>query len=117
MLKCTGWDFKRIEMLFLGMEEESKTVDSSIEPGEEVYDDDGQLLGVVSGITDDGFETEMMDDGTGSSEEIPGQEFGEGYLMWRCTECGEMDEIEDGMPESCPSCGAEKEALTEVRED
>jgi rubrerythrin len=60
---------------------------------------------------------EMVDERTSGTEEIPGQEFGEGYLMWRCTVCGEMDEIEDGMPEVCPSCGAEKEALTEVRED
>jgi rubredoxin len=99
------------------MAKNPEPVDTSVEPGEQVYDEDGHLLGVVSGITDDGFEAEALDDGTGSSEEIPGQEFGEGYLMWRCTECGEMDEIEDGLPGSCPSCGAEKEAITEVRED
>ncbi|MFW5919329.1 MAG: DUF7130 family rubredoxin-like protein, partial [Halanaeroarchaeum sp.] len=50
-------------------------------------------------------------------EEIPGQEFGEGYLMWRCDECGEMDDLEDGMPETCPACGAPREAIEKVLED
>jgi hypothetical protein len=25
--------------------------------------------------------------------------------------CGEMDETEDGLPETCPNCGVEKEEL------
>lgn len=99
------------------MENDSKLVDTSVQPGEEVYDEDGNLLGVVNGVSDDGFELETVAENVSDTEEIPGQEFGEGYLMWRCTVCGEMDEIEDGMPESCPSCGTEKEALTQVVED
>jgi len=89
-----------------------------IEPGESVYDDSGSLLGRVSAITDEGFEVEPADRNEGEEEEeIPGKEFGEGYLMWRCTECGEMGELEDGMPDSCPNCGAPEEALTAARED
>jgi len=91
--------------------------DVSIEPGEEVYDESGRLLGFVSGFTEGGFETETIGAATDHGEERPGQEFGEGYLMWRCIECGEMDQIEDGLPESCPNCGAEREAITEVVED
>lgn len=99
------------------MAEQSETADVPIEPGEEVYDESGRLLGFVSSLTEDGFETETIDAGDDHGEELPGQEFGEGHLMWRCTECGEMGQIEDGLPESCPNCGAEKEALTEVVED
>lgn len=102
------------------MEHLDSTADESIEPGEQVFDDDGELLGRVSGITDDGFEVETVaedgSDGVGS-EEVPGQTFGEGYLMWECTECGEMGDLDDGMPEVCPNCGAPREAIAEARED
>lgn len=99
------------------MDHEKSVHDESIEPGNPVYDRNGRLLGRVSGFTDDGFETEMIDPDANDTEEIPGQEFGEGYLMWRCHDCGKMDELEDGMPESCPACGAPKEALSAVQED
>jgi rubrerythrin len=52
-----------------------------------------------------------------SEAEAPGQEFGEGYIRWRCTDCGEMGELDDGLPEACPNCGAPKEALAKQRED
>lgn len=96
------------------------TAADAIEPGQRVFDDDGELLGVVSGYTDDGFEVEMSS-GEGSdgaaSAEVPGQQFGEGFLMWECTECGKMGDLEDGLPESCPNCGAPREAIAEARED
>lgn len=99
------------------MTEDTDTTTTPVEPGEEVYDDEGNLLGQVEGLTDEGFEVETVDGHP--EEEVPGQEFGEGYLMWRCTECGEMGELEetDGLPESCPDCGAPKEAIAEQRED
>jgi len=76
------------------------------------------VLAGLAPITDEGFEVEPADRNEGEEEEeIPGKEFGEGYLMWRCTECGEMGELEDGMPDSCPNCGAPEEALTAARED
>lgn len=85
-----------------------------IKPGEPVYDDDGVLVGHVSGFTEAGVEVETIDpdDLRGhSEEERPGQEFGEGYLMWRCGDCGEMGELDDGFPETCPNCGARKEDI------
>ncbi len=98
------------------MESESRDHHERIEPGKRVYDSNGRLLGYISGLTEEGFEAEAV--GTEEdTEEIPGQEFGEGYLMWRCEECGEMGELEDGMPESCPACGAQEEAITATRED
>jgi len=91
-----------------------------IEPGEPVFDRNGKLLGSVAGATEDGFEVETVDPdhpGGVDQKEIPGQEFGEGYLMWRCGECGEMGELDDNLPESCPSCGAPKEDLMYWTED
>lgn len=110
---------------------------SSIEPGTVVYDGDGVALGVVSGFTSDGFEVAIVEDvdevdaeglatveapdteseqarktseeslRTSEQQHQPGQEFGEGYLMWRCDACGEMGELEDGLPNECPNCGDE----------
>lgn len=89
----------------------------TIEPGELVYDSSNQVVGRVSGFTDEGFEAEAVNANESDVEEMPGKEFGEGFLMWRCGECGEMDELEDGLPEACPTCGAPKEALSAVEED
>jgi len=99
------------------MDHENRVHHGSIEPGEPVYDSDGQLLGRVSGLTENGFEAETVGPNETEEEVVPGQEFGEGYLMWRCGECGEMDRIKDGIPESCPACGAPREAIAEVVED
>lgn len=102
------------------MSDNLATSERRIEPGESVYTQTGQLVGRVSGLTSDGFEVETVEtdasDGA-DQEEIPGQEFGEGYLMWQCGECGEMGELDDSIPSSCPNCDAPKEALSEVRED
>jgi len=99
-----------------GMENGSRDHHEQIEPGERVYSSDGRLLGRVTSLTEEGFEAEILDSEE-DTEELPGQKFGEGYLMWRCEECGEMGELEDGMPESCPVCGAPEEAITAARED
>ncbi len=98
------------------MSEQNKFHDASIEPGELVYDSDGQPVGRVSGFTDDGFEAEIGPEES-AAEELPGKEFGEGYLMWRCGECGKMDELREGIPKSCPDCGAPAEAISFVEED
>jgi len=103
----------------------------SLETGETIYDDRGRVIGVVDEFTDEGFSVETVDggpdveavDGTGDhgdedEEDIPGKEFGEGYLMWRCEDCGEMGELEDdGIPEECPNCGAPKEHIHMAQED
>ena len=103
---------------------QSTSEDVSVQRNEEIYNDDGVLVGVVSDATDDGFVVETVasatvehGDAATSDEETPGQEFGEGYIMWRCTECGEMGELDDGLPEECPNCGEPKEALAKQRED
>lgn len=99
--------------------------------GEFVYTRDGDVLGVVDKLTDDGFEVVVLDDDEQfrewttkdsaveltSNESKPGHGFGEGYLMWRCGECGEMGELDDGMPGGCPNCGTPEEALYRTRED
>jgi hypothetical protein len=79
----------------------------SIELGELVYDSNKRLVERVSGLTDNGFE----------AEEMPAQEFGGGHLMWRCAEFGNMDELDEGLPESCPNCEAPQEAISTVQED
>jgi hypothetical protein len=99
------------------MDDQDRVHSVSIEPGELVYDSNRRLVGRVSGFTDDGFEAEVVDPDGSEVEELPGQEFGEGYLMWRCAECGEMDELDEGLPESCPSCGAPREVISVVEED
>lgn len=109
--------------------------EATIENGATVYGEDGAELGVVTGSTADGFtvtlneeveyveqehESEVSDPGEegGATEDEshgidpdehdPGPAFGEGFIMWRCDECGEMGELDDGLPEECPNCGSER---------
>ncbi|NIB99571.1 rubredoxin-like domain-containing protein [Halobacterium sp. R2-5] len=105
----------------------------SMETGDTVYDTRGHIIGMISEFTDEGFTVEFIDAGptveedeqTGEpenhgdedEEDIPGKEFGEGYLMWRCEDCGEMGELEDSIPEECPNCGAPKEHIHQAQED
>jgi ABC-type ATPase with predicted acetyltransferase domain len=35
--------------------------------------------------------------------------------MWRCENCGEVGELEDGLPSECPDCGSEE--VHKQRED
>ena len=99
------------------MDRETSTDSVPVGPGAAVHDSDGQFLGRVTNLTNEGFEVEFPAPEGSPGEELPGQEFGEGYLMWRCTECGEMGELADGLPESCPSCDAPGEVLVDVQED
>ncbi|MFW5905483.1 MAG: DUF7130 family rubredoxin-like protein [Halorhabdus sp.] len=99
------------------MDDQIRVQSVSIEPGELVYDSNRQVVGRVSGLTDAGFEAEAIAPDESEVEELPGKEFGEGYLMWRCGDCGEMGELEEGLPESCPNCDAPREAITAVEED
>jgi len=98
--------------------------DVSVQRNEEIFTDDGTLVGVVGDPTQDGFTVETVasvtvehGDAARHDDEDPGQEFGEGYIMWRCTECSEMGELDDGFPETCPNFGAPREAITTDRED
>jgi rubrerythrin len=85
----------------------NNTRTESIKPGAAVYTDDG--LEVTQLDSDDLHERDP--------DELPGQEFGEGYLMWRCDGCGEMGDLNDGFPAACPDCDAPRTAITAVRED
>lgn len=91
-----------------------------VETGDMVFNEDGQPLGIVTKKTGAGFEVgskDASDPGPGNDEEVPGQEFGEGYLMWRCNDCGKMGKLESGMPSRCPNCGAPEEVISAVEED
>jgi rubrerythrin len=118
---------------------------ATVETGMVVYDEDGTELGVVAESRTDEFtvsigenvedlrqdihsadedleggqdveELEPSGAGDPSQEEhAPGQEFGEGYIMWRCENCGEMGKLDEGLPTECPNCGSE--SVIKWRED
>ncbi|NIB98088.1 rubredoxin-like domain-containing protein [Halobacterium sp. R2-5] len=85
----------------------------SVSLGTVVYGEDGERLGTVRGFDDSGFYVTTAEgiESLSVEHERAGHEFGEGELMWRCSECGEMGELRESFPEECPSCGAEKEAI------
>ncbi len=87
--------------------------------GQTVYDDEGNEIGEIRGFERGGFFVTTREGVESLSVEHSraGHEYGEGELMWRCTECGEMGEIDDGIPDECPNCGEPKEALMYWTED
>jgi len=87
--------------------------------GQPVYDADGNELGRIRGFERSGFFVTTREGAEAMSVEHArsGHEFGEAELMWRCMECGEMGNIDDGLPDECPSCGAEREELMYWTED
>ncbi|WP_290813284.1 hypothetical protein [Halovivax sp.] len=87
--------------------------------GQTVYDDSGTALGTVRGFDAGGFFVTTREGVEALSVEHAraGQAFGEAELMWRCIECGEMGELDAGLPEDCPNCGTEKENLMYWTED
>jgi len=87
--------------------------------GMSVYGDDGTELGSVRGFDEGGFYVTMREGAEALSVEHArtGHEFGEGHLMWRCTQCGEMGEIDEGLPGLCPNCDSPKEELYYWTED
>jgi rubrerythrin len=87
--------------------------------GQTVYDEDGEEIGTIRGFERGGFFVTTREGVEALSVEHAraGHEFGEGELMWRCTECGEMGQIDEGVPDECPNCSAPKEALMYWTED
>ncbi|WP_433629045.1 DUF7130 family rubredoxin-like protein [Halomicrococcus sp. NG-SE-24] len=87
--------------------------------GDVVYDSNRNVLGEVRGFDSSGFYVTMRDGYEAMSVEHArsGHEFGEAELMWRCSECGEMGEIDEGMPDECPNCGTPKEDIYYWTED
>lgn len=86
--------------------------------GQPVYDEDGRQLGTIRGFDEDGFVVTARNGIEGLSIEHTraGHEFGEATLMWRCSECGEVGDLED-LPQKCPSCGASREYIYYSIED
>ena len=93
----------------------TEPVDAPVSVGQAIFDDEGEQLGVIRELINGGFAV-SVDLGAGESQRSTSGEFGEAYLMWRCMECGEMGDIES-LPEECPSCGVEREALYYWTED
>lgn len=87
--------------------------------GTKVYTEDGTSVGRIRGFDEEGFYVTLRDGLEGMSVEHvrSGKNFGEAHLMWRCLECGEMGDLENDLPEHCPSCGAEREELYYWTED
>ncbi|ELZ10858.1 hypothetical protein C479_08603 [Halovivax asiaticus JCM 14624] len=92
---------------------------SEIALGQTICDERGTVLGTVRGVDDDGFYVTTREgiDSLSVEHVRSGQAFGEAELMWRCTVCGEMGVLSDGLPGTCPNCGTEKEDLMYWTED
>ncbi|MFC7143004.1 hypothetical protein ACFQMA_25225 [Halosimplex aquaticum] len=92
---------------------------TSLSFGQTLYDENGVPVGSVRGMEESGVFVTTREGVKSLSIEHArsGHSFGEAELMWRCTECGEMGEIEDGLPDQCPNCGTEKENLMYWTED
>jgi rubrerythrin len=119
------------------MSDSASSGTTGIEKGTVVYDHEGSEMGVITEMTSQGFEVainveieDVDEDGRVDVDDLttepqsadesdadlqaseqkhdPGHEFGEGYLMWRCDDCGEMGELDAGLPETCPACGSDE---------
>jgi rubrerythrin len=96
---------------------EAASADRVLKPGQRVYDEAGQVIGVIQAITDIGVEVNTDSDvETLSLRQSPSVNLGEGYLVWRCSECGELGDINQ-IPDHCPSCGASEDTLYAYLED
>lgn len=88
-----------------------------LKPGQRVYDEHGREIGLIQSITDIGVEVNTHDKvDTLSLKRTPTTNVAEGYLVWRCTECGELGDV-NHVPDRCPSCGSGREELYAYLED
>lgn len=85
--------------------------------GETVYDGEGNELGRVRGVDENGF---YVTAGEGveamSIDHAADTKTGIKELHWRCWKCGEIGKLGE-MPDSCPSCGAPEEELYYWQQD
>lgn len=106
-----------IDVRYLMAIDQQQEEGSVLKPGQRLYDENGQEIGVIQAITDIGVEVNTHDDvDTLSLEQSPGKGVGEGYLVWRCASCGETGDI-DAIPTTCPNCGSPREELYAYLED
>lgn len=98
-------------------EDESEALSLSF--GQTLYDEGGNPVGTVRGLEESGVYLTTREGVEGLSVEHArsGHSFGEAELMWRCTECGEMGDIADDIPDECPNCGTPKENIMYWTED
>jgi hypothetical protein len=87
--------------------------------GRTLYTESGRAVGTVRGVDEDGVFVTRREGvaALGSGHVRAGPAFGEAELVWRCTDCGEVDDLGDGLPDRCPACGAPREALMYWTED
>lgn len=87
--------------------------------GQMLYTEDGVPVGTVRGIEEGGLfiSTREGAEALSIGHARSGHGFGEAELMWRCMTCGEMGEIDEGLPDNCPECGAAREELMYWTED
>jgi rubrerythrin len=103
-------------------EEESEDTESElldVDIGETLYTGEGTPVGTVRGVQESGIFVTVRDGAEALSAEHArsGHAFGEAELMWRCMNCGEMGEIDEGLPDDCPNCGTGREELMYWTED
>lgn len=99
--------------------DERTTESAAVAFGETVFDADGQPLGTVRGLETGGFFVSNREgiESLSIEHSRAGHDFGEAELVWRCTVCGELGEIDEGVPGTCPGCGTERENLMYWTED
>jgi len=92
---------------------------TSLSFGQTLYDDAGRPVGSVRGMEAGGVFLTTRDGVEAFSVEHvrSGHSFGQAELMWRCLNCGEMGDLGDALPETCPNCGVEREELMYWTED
>lgn len=91
--------------------------DDLLKPGQRLYDANGREVGIIQAITETGVEVNTHADiDTLSLRHAPGANAGEAYLLWRCSMCGEVGDLEV-IPDTCPNCGRSREYLYAYLED
>lgn len=99
------------------MAQDNDRLYAGVRMGETIYNEDGEALGTVRGVDDDGFYVLAPEGAPEKTVAEARQITGRDYVMWRCWECGAMGKIEASLPERCPDCGAPREELYYWAED
>jgi rubrerythrin len=100
-------------------EEQASDAATELSFGQTLYEESGKPVGQIRGIEEGGVFVTTREgvEAMSIQHTRSGHSFGEAELMWRCADCGEMGEIEGGLPETCPGCGSSREHLMYWTED